>query len=75
MVNLDNITFAYGTKRALFNELQLDLQPGNIYGLLGKNGAGKSTLLNIIGGALFVNSGTCSVLGARAERRTQHGAA
>lgn len=39
------------------------MQPGNIYGLLGKNGAGKSTLLKNIAGLLKPQSGSISVLG------------
>ena len=55
--------YAYGNKKPLFDELQLQLQEGNIYGLLGKNGAGKSTLLKIISGLLSPNSGNVNVLG------------
>ena len=55
--------YAYGNKKPLFDEMQLQLQEGNIYGLLGKNGAGKSTLLKIISGLLSPNSGEVHVLG------------
>lgn len=42
--------------------MSLEIQPGNIYGLLGKNGAGKSTLLKIISGLLFPQAGEIKVL-------------
>lgn len=38
---------SYGKKRVLEN-LDLELEPGKIYGLVGRNGAGKTTLLSIL---------------------------
>lgn len=58
MLNIKNMSFRYG-RRKLFNQLSLNLEAGNIYGLLGKNGAGKTTLLKIIAGLLFPEEGTC----------------
>jgi len=62
MVSIQNLEFAYRKER-LFDGLELDLQPGNIYGLLGRNGTGKTTLLKIISGQLFPKSGEVDVLG------------
>lgn len=61
MVTLNNIQFAYKKNRSLFSNLNLILEPGHIYGLLGKNGAGKSTLLKQISGLLFPNQGDLKV--------------
>ena len=48
-LEFQNIHKYYGRVRA--NEgIDLTLEPGRIYGLLGENGAGKSTLLHILGG-------------------------
>ena len=58
MLILKEVGFAYG-KNPLFHDLDLELEPGNIYGLLGKNGAGKTTLLKIMAGLLFSDSGCC----------------
>jgi ABC-2 type transport system ATP-binding protein len=68
MVELSQLTFGYG-KQKLFENLNLNLQPGHIYGLLGKNGAGKSTLLKNIAGLVFPWSGTCTVKGQNASKR------
>lgn len=38
---------SYGSKQVLEN-LELDLEPGIIYGLIGRNGSGKTTLLSIL---------------------------
>lgn len=62
MISIKNLHFSYNRKK-IFNGLSLDLQPGYIYGLLGKNGTGKSTLLRNISGHLFPNEGTITVSG------------
>ena len=62
------MSFGYGKKR-LFSGLDLELAPGNIYGLLGKNGAGKTTLLKIICGLRLAQQGTCRVLGFDPSKR------
>ena len=57
MVEIANMSFGY-RKKKLFSGLDLALEPGNIYGLLGKNGAGKTTLLKIISGLRQAQEGT-----------------
>src|SRR4051794_19472546 len=61
MIRISNLSFGYRRKKLLYNDLSLTLQPGNIYGLLGKNGAGKSTLLKNMSGLLFPTSGNILV--------------
>lgn len=69
MVRIRNLHFGYSRKCPLFQNLDLTLERGHIYGLLGKNGAGKSTLLRNIVGLAFPDAGTCEVLGQPAARR------
>jgi ABC-2 type transport system ATP-binding protein len=69
MVRIRNLHFGYSKKRPLFQNLDLTLERGHIYGLLGKNGAGKSTLLKNMVGLAFPQAGTCEVLGQPAARR------
>ncbi len=61
MIDIQNLHFAYN-KRKVFTGLDLSLQAGHIYGLLGKNGTGKSTLLRNIAGLLFPDQGKVKVL-------------
>ncbi|MCF7927807.1 MAG: ABC transporter ATP-binding protein [Spirochaetales bacterium] len=72
MVAMNQVTFAYGKQRPLFDSLDLRLPDGNIYGLLGKNGAGKTTLLKIFAGLLFPREGSsmlnCCEAGERNPR-------
>jgi ABC-2 type transport system ATP-binding protein len=49
-------------KRALDN-VSLNVEAGEIVGLLGANGAGKTTLVKIMAGIIHPTSGTVSVLG------------
>jgi ABC-2 type transport system ATP-binding protein len=69
MIHIDNLNFSYRSSQQLFNELDLHLPSGNIYGLLGKNGAGKTTLLKIISGLLFPVSGNIEVVGFNPVKR------
>ncbi len=69
MIRMSGVSFAYGDKPPLFKDLNIALEPGNIYGLLGKNGAGKTTLLKIIAGALHADGGECLVFGEKPADR------
>ena len=46
-------------------ELDLDIRPGEVYGLLGPNGSGKSTTLKLILGLMFPTGGRVSVFGKK----------
>ena len=50
---------SYGKQPVLHN-LDLEIEPGHIYGLSGRNGAGKTTLLSILTGQNTKNSGEVS---------------
>lgn len=53
MISIKDFSFRYGRNgKSVFNNFNLEFQPGHIYGLLGKNGVGKSTLLYSIMGQL-----------------------
>lgn len=67
MIEINDLEFGYGG--SLFRHLNLLLEPGNIYGLLGLNGAGKSTLLKLVAGLLFPRSGSIRALGREPARR------
>lgn len=52
----------YKSQRAL-NHVNLSLQQGKIYGLIGKNGAGKTTLMRMIAGLGFPTQGSILLFG------------
>jgi ABC-2 type transport system ATP-binding protein len=68
MVKIKNLSFGYKKER-LFTNLDLQLSPGNIYGLLGKNGVGKTTLLKLISGLRYPQDGECLVLDYIPQKR------
>jgi ABC-2 type transport system ATP-binding protein len=69
MIYFKEVHFGYGKRKPLYKNLQLEVQAGHIYGLLGKNGAGKSTLLKLIAGLVFPVTGKLDVLGQEPAKR------
>jgi len=69
MIAIKDLYYSYRKKQPLFQGLDLELQPGKIYGLLGKNGTGKSTLLKLINGVLFPNEGHVAVESYESKNR------
>lgn len=62
VISCRDLRHSYGEKTVL-DGLTFDVEPGSIFGLLGKNGAGKTTTINILMGFLRPLSGQCRVLG------------
>ena len=69
MVEIKSLTFGYGRGERLFNRLDLALNPGSVYGLLGKNGAGKTSLLKLMCGLRYADEGTCIAAGHDSRER------
>ena len=69
MIELKHIQFSYSKGNMLFEDLDLSIRPGSIYGLLGRNGSGKSTLLKQVCGMLYPDSGECTVFGIESKNR------
>ncbi|GAX07890.1 ABC transporter ATP-binding protein [Secundilactobacillus silagincola] len=63
ILQMENITKSFGKQRAL-NHVNLTIQPGDIYGLIGRNGAGKTTILKTIVQLLYADQGTITLFGA-----------
>lgn len=62
-VLFQNVTKRYGRVTAL-DDVSATLNPGTVYGLLGRNGAGKTTLMSILDAQSFPTTGTVHVGGA-----------
>ncbi len=60
MIAINNLTFEIGA-RALYDEANWHIKPGEKIGLIGANGTGKTTLLKIIVGEYKPTSGTVSM--------------
>lgn len=66
VLSIQNLTKKYGSITAV-NNLSLEVERGNIYGILGPNGSGKTTTLGIILGITNANSGTYQWFGKPAN--------
>ncbi|MGK9125137.1 ABC-F family ATP-binding cassette domain-containing protein [Olivibacter sp. SA151] len=60
MIAINNLTFEIGA-RALYDDANWHIKPGDKVGLIGANGTGKTTLLRIIIGEYTPTSGTISM--------------
>jgi len=67
ILSIKNLKKIYSNKQTAdthaLNDLNLDVQEGEIFGLLGPNGAGKTTFINIVAGTVIKTSGQVSVHG------------
>ena len=60
MIQIKDLGFSYGEKAVLKN-INMNLEEGRIYGLLGENGVGKTTLLTLLCGLKKPQTGTIDV--------------
>ena len=61
-IEISNLTKEFDGKTIL-NHISLDIQEGEVIGLLGSNGAGKTTLLKLLSGLLEPTDGEIHILG------------
>ena len=67
VIAVDDLKKSYG-KHTVLESITLNVNKGDIYGLIGKNGAGKTTLFKALLGLSHYDSGKLSILGAKNER-------
>jgi ATPase subunit of ABC transporter with duplicated ATPase domains len=60
-VRFNQVTFEYGYKKPILDEVSFALRRGTKITLMGQNGAGKSTILNLMTGSLKANDGSIYV--------------
>jgi ABC-type multidrug transport system fused ATPase/permease subunit len=61
---LSNLSFKYSqTDNSVINNISLEINSGQVIGIIGESGAGKSTLINILMGLLKPTTGTLSCSG------------
>jgi len=61
---------SFGEHRVL-DQIDLEIRPGRLYGLVGENGSGKTTLIHLIAGMLAPDAGTVAVWGKDPFRHWQ----
>ncbi len=70
MLQATNLTKSYGANTAL-DQLNLLIQPGEIFALLGQNGAGKTTTINLFLGFIEPTAGEAQINGISVTENAQ----
>lgn len=74
ILHIENMTKLYSNGRGV-RDINLDLYPGDIVGLLGPNGSGKTTIMKVVVGLCHAQSGVCDLFGHPIEREYEQAAA
>ena len=61
-ISIRELCHSFGAQQVL-HHINLEIQKGEIFGLLGPSGAGKTTLINILTGQLVPTRGSAKILG------------
>ena len=67
MLRINHLTKTYGEKKAV-DDLNIHINPGEIYGFIGHNGAGKTTTLKSVVGILQFDQGEILIDGKSIQR-------
>ena len=62
IIQFENISLAYGN-RLILDNINFNINEGQIFGMLGPNGVGKSTIFNLITGLINPGSGKIKIAG------------
>ena len=58
----------FGSAKTVLKGISLDVDKGEIFGLLGPNGSGKTTLISIFSTLIYPEEGSLSIMGLNARR-------
>ena len=72
VIKLENIRKSYGAHEVL-KGVNMQVNRGDIYGLIGRNGAGKTTIFKMILGLSEYNEGTVSIAGLTGKKELSAG--
>ncbi len=62
IIKFENISLAYGN-RLILDNINFNINEGQIFGMLGPNGVGKSTIFNLITGLITARTGKIKIAG------------
>src|SRR5260370_28458136 len=71
-IRIRNLRKAYGPIEAV-RSIDLDIQTGEIFGLIGPDGAGKTSTFQILGGVMQATAGEAVMLGRSARDARSYG--
>ena len=70
-LTLEQVALSFGGVHAI-EDLDLEIRPGQVHGLIGPNGSGKTTTLNVISGYYAQQRGTVRLNGSALPLFTRH---
>ena len=70
VIETKNLTKSYGKARGIV-DVNLTVEPGEIFGLLGPNGAGKSTTIRTLLSLIYKTSGEAYIFGLDTEENKE----
>lgn len=62
IIEFENVSLSYGN-RLILDNINFNINEGQIFGMLGPNGVGKSTIFNLITGLINPNNGKIKIFG------------
>ena len=67
-ITTDRLTKIFSSSTTAVDHVNITVEEGEVYGLLGRNGAGKSTLMGMLLGLLEPTSGSFQIFGRSGSR-------
>ncbi|MFO1499061.1 MAG: ABC transporter ATP-binding protein [Verrucomicrobiota bacterium] len=69
IIRIENLTVEYAssTRKQAVSDLNLEVQPGEVFGFLGPNGAGKTTTMNVLLGFVNATRGAAYIFGVNVK--------
>lgn len=75
MIKINNLEKTFqinGHQTSILKNINLEVKPGDTFGIIGKTGSGKSTLLRLMNGFIAPNSGEVYIKGKALNKRSRH---
>lgn len=66
-VRFEDVTFGYDRNRPILKRFNLEIQPGETIGVVGRSGSGKTTLVNLLSRFYDVDSGRVTINGCNVQ--------